>query len=121
MIKTGINDNSCIPYPLEDQAISYFVSPLADIASLPLLMIFLSIISFVFNPVTNSYSRYNEHQCDIYGMDITGVSGESAAIAFDKLSAYNLSDPDPHPIIEFWFYSHPALNKRMEFVRNYQP
>ena len=94
---------------------------LSDIASLPLLMIFLAIISFVFEPVTNGFSRYNEHQSDIYGMEISEVSGESAAIAFDKLSAFNLSDPDPHPIIEFWFYSHPTLKKRMEFVRNYKP
>lgn len=94
---------------------------LGDYASLPLIMIFISIISFVFQPITNGFSRYDEHQADIYGMDITGVSGEVAATAFDKLAALNLSDPDPNPLIEFWFYSHPALNKRMEFVRNYQP
>ncbi len=92
---------------------------LQDIASLPLVMIFVTVISFVFQPVTNGLSRYMEHQCDIYGLDISQVSGESAAIAFDKLSVYNLSDPDPHWLIEFWFYSHPALKKRMEFVRDY--
>lgn len=90
-----------------------------DYASLPLLLIFLSVISFVFNPVANGISRYQEHQSDIYGMDITSVEGESAATAFDKLSVFNLSDPDPHPLIEFWFYSHPSLKTRMEFVRNY--
>ena len=94
---------------------------LGDYASLPLILIFISIIGFVFQPVTNSFSRYNERQADIYGMDITGISGEKAAIAFDKLSVLNLSDPDPHPLAEFWFYSHPALNKRMEFVRSYRP
>ncbi|MCK4461090.1 MAG: M48 family metalloprotease, partial [candidate division Zixibacteria bacterium] len=48
------------------------------------------------------------------------VSGETAAIAFDKLSVFNLSDPDPHPLIEFWFYTHPSLKERMEFVRTYR-
>lgn len=94
---------------------------LSDIASLPLLLIFLSLISFSFDPVTNGLSRYQEHRSDIYGMEISGVSGETAAISFDKLSVYNLSDPDPHPLIEFWFYSHPSLKSRMEFVRNYRP
>jgi Zn-dependent protease with chaperone function len=94
---------------------------LGDIASLPLVMVFISVISFFFNPITNGASRYWEHQADIYGMEITDVSGESAAIAFDKLSVFNLSDPDPHPIIEFWFYDHPTLKKRMEFVRGYRP
>lgn len=92
---------------------------LGDIASLPLVLIFLSVIMFVSQPLTNGFSRYMEHKADIFGMDVSGVSGESAAIAFDKLSVLNLSDPDPHPIIEFWFYTHPALKKRMEFVREY--
>lgn len=94
---------------------------LGDMASLPLIMIFLTVLSFLFNPVFNGYSRYMERQSDKYGMDISGISGESAAVAFDKLSVFNLSDPDPHPVIEFWFYSHPALNKRISFVLSYRP
>jgi len=61
-----------------------------------------------------------EHSCDVYGMDMSAVLGETAATSFDKLSVYNLSDPDPHPVIEFWFYTHPSLKKRMEFVREYR-
>jgi len=94
---------------------------LADIASLPLVLLFINVIGFVAQPIDNTFSRYLEHQSDIYGMDISQVSGESAAIAFDKLAAFNLSDPEPNPIIEFWFYNHPSLAKRMEFVRNYRP
>jgi Zn-dependent protease with chaperone function len=100
---------------------SFGFNALGDYASLPLIMIFISVISFVFQPITNGFSRYDEHQADMFGMDITGVSGEVAATAFDKLAVLNLSDPNPSPLIEFWFYDHPALNKRMEFVRNYQP
>ena len=95
-------------------------SQLSDIASLPLVLLFIGVISFFSQPISNSFSRYIEHQADIYGMEITTVSGESAAIAFDKLSAFNLSDPEPHPIIEFWFYDHPSLSKRMQFVREYR-
>jgi len=94
---------------------------LGDIASLPLVLMFVTVMSFVFQPATNGMSRYFEHQSDIYGMNISGVSGETAATAFAKLSAYNLSDPNPNGLIEFWFYDHPALNKRMEFVRSYKP
>lgn len=94
---------------------------LEDIASLPLVMLFLTVMMFVMQPINNTVSRAMEHRADQFGMDITGVSGEVAATAFDKLGAYNLSDPNPSPIIEFWFYSHPALQKRMEFVRSYKP
>jgi len=44
------------------------------------------------------------------------VPADVAVTAFDKLSVYNLSDPDPSEIIEFWFYDHPALIKRMANV-----
>jgi Zn-dependent protease with chaperone function len=94
---------------------------LSDIASLPLVLIFVSVILFIFQPVTNGVSRMMERQADRYGMEISGVSGETAAMAFDKLSVFNLHDPDPHPVIEFWFYDHPALKKRMEFVRSLRP
>ncbi|MCK4605720.1 MAG: M48 family metallopeptidase [candidate division Zixibacteria bacterium] len=94
---------------------------LSDIASLPLVLIFLSVIMFLFQPATNAVSRLMERQADTYGMDMSGVSGETGAVVFDKLSVFNLSDPDPHPVIEFWFYSHPSLKKRMEFVRGYRP
>lgn len=94
---------------------------LSDIASLPLLLLFIYVIYFFGSPVINTISRYNEHQADIYGMEITDITGEAAAVSFDKFTAYNLSDPDPHPIIEFWFYTHPSLKKRMEFVRNFRP
>lgn len=94
---------------------------LSDMASLPLVMIFVSVISFVIQPISNGFSRYIEHKADIYAMNVSGVPGDAAAITFDKLSAINLSDPDPNPVIEFWFYDHPALNKRMAFVRSYRP
>ena len=76
-----------------------------------MVLVFVSVMSFVFAPISNSVSRSMERACDKYGMDMSGVSGETAAIAFDKLSVFNLSDPDPHPIIEFWFYSHPGAEQ----------
>ena len=94
---------------------------LGDYASWPLVLMFLTVIMFVFQPVTNSFSRHIERQADTYGMEMSGVDGEAAATAFDKLSVFNLSDPDPNAIIEFWFYSHPSLVKRMAFVRGWQP
>ena len=96
------------------------LGPLALAASWPLVMVFLSVIMFVFQPVTNGYSRYMERRADAYAMKMSEVDGETAAPSFDKLAAFNLSDPDPHPVIEFWFYSHPALAERMAFVRNWE-
>ncbi|HOZ09018.1 MAG TPA: M48 family metallopeptidase [candidate division Zixibacteria bacterium] len=94
-------------------------SSVGDVASLPLLMLLLTALEFGFQPIMNTYSRMQEHVCDKYGIDVTGVDGETAARAFDKLAVFNLSDPSPSPLVEFWFYDHPALDRRMAFVREY--
>jgi len=90
---------------------------LGDIASLPLIMLFISVFGFITQPVTNGMSRIMEYQSDRFGMELSGVTDEVALTAFDKLSVYNLSDPDPSDIIEFWFYDHPAPVKRMANVK----
>jgi Zn-dependent protease with chaperone function len=94
---------------------------LDDPASLPLVLIFVSVLGFLYNPVSNGASRHWEHAADRYGMEVSGVSGTAAARAFDKLSAFNLSDPDPNPLIEFWFYDHPSIKSRIAFVRQAGP
>jgi len=35
-----------------------------------------------------------------------------------KLSDQNLADPEPHPFVEFLFYSHPAIGRRITFVES---
>ena len=30
-----------------------------------------------------------------------------------RLAEMNLADPDPHPFIEWYFYDHPAIRKRI--------
>jgi len=93
---------------------------LGDIASLPLVLLFSLLLSFLVKPIGSTLGRQMEHRSDLYGMNISGTSKESATIAFEKLSAHNLSDPDPNPIIEFWFYSHPSIAKRIKFVQEYK-
>ncbi len=92
---------------------------LQDLASLPLVLLFALVINFVFQPVGNSVSRVIEHQADVYGLETAKVPEEAAVSTFDKLSVFNLSNPDPNPIIEFWFYTHPSLKKRIAFVESF--
>ena len=94
-------------------------SRLSDFASLPLIMVFISVFSFIFSPITNGVWRHFEHVSDAYGMDRTG-DGDAAARAFEKLAAVNLSNPNPSAFIEFWLYDHPTLADRVNFVRSYQ-
>lgn len=88
----------------------------ADIAGYPLMLLFVAVFSFFAQPVWNAVSRQMEYDCDRYGMEISGVDGATAQATFEKLSAFNLSDPNPSAIVEFWFYDHPSLQKRIERV-----
>src|SRR5438309_1196664 len=77
-----------------------------DWASLPVLLLLLSVFSFLAEPAGNSFSRYIEHQADIYGLEVIhGIvpnSGEVAAEAFQVLGEVNLSDPNPPEFIRVW-------------------
>jgi len=96
-----------------------------DWASLPVLLLLLSVFSFLAEPAGNSFSRYIEHQADIYGLEVIhGIvpnSGEVAAEAFQLMGEVNLSDPNPPEFVRVWLYSHPPLAERLIFARTYDP
>ncbi|MGO9588808.1 MAG: M48 family metallopeptidase [Candidatus Acidiferrales bacterium] len=96
-----------------------------DWASLPALLLLLSVFSFVANPITSAASRYFEHQADQYGLEVThGLtpdSGQVAAQAFEVLGKVDLSDPAPNPVDVFLFYSHPPIPDRIHFALTYDP
>ncbi|MGH9775625.1 MAG: M48 family metallopeptidase [Candidatus Acidiferrales bacterium] len=101
------------------------IRSLEDWASLPVLLLIISVFAFFTDPVANSFSRHLEHQADIYGLEVTHSitpdSGEVAARAFQVLGEVDLADPAPSPFIEFWLYDHPPLGKRLDFARTYNP
>jgi STE24 endopeptidase len=96
-----------------------------DWASLPLMLLLLSVIFFVCMPVVSGFSRIQEHDADVYGLEVIyGLvpdSADVAAHAFQVLGEVDLADPNPPPFIEFWLYSHPPLADRLVFARTYDP
>jgi Zn-dependent protease with chaperone function len=44
---------------------------------------------------------------------------DAAVRSFRKLAAGNLSLPNPPEWIEFWFYSHPSLDRRIALARTW--
>jgi len=96
-----------------------------DFASLPALVLLLTIFGVVLMPATNTISRYFEHQADQYGLEVThGLtpdSGEVAAQAFQILGEVNLEFPDPGRLAVFLTYNHPATRDRIRFALTYDP
>jgi Zn-dependent protease with chaperone function len=96
-----------------------------DWASLPILLLILAIFSVLSEPLVNSYSRWQEHQADVFGLEVIhGVVPDSAAVAahsFQVMGEIGLDEPDPNPFIEFWLYSHPSTSSRLDFAESYNP
>jgi len=114
-----------IGWVLQRWGASWSVRGVEDWASLPALLLLLSIFSFLSSPVISAFSRYFEHQADQYGLEVThGLtpdSGQIAAQAFQTLGEVGLSDPDPNPLDVLLYYSHPPISDRVQFSLTYNP
>jgi STE24 endopeptidase len=101
------------------------IRDLSDWASLPLLVLIISVLTFLATPAFNAGSRYYEHQADQYGLEVVHgfVPDESlaAAQAFQILGERSLDYPCVGKLAEFWAWDHPTIRDRMIFVQTYNP
>jgi STE24 endopeptidase len=79
---------------------------------MPVLVLVIGLYGLVTMPLGNAFSRWRERLADEYAIAIT-AKGQAYAAALTRLANQNLADVDPEPWVEFWLYSHPALNKRI--------
>ncbi|MBI4535946.1 MAG: M48 family metallopeptidase, partial [Ignavibacteriae bacterium] len=92
-------------------------SSITNLAALPLLALWLALFGLVTAPLGNIISRKHERQADAYA--VTTTRNRSAFVsALRKLAATNLADPQPHPLIEFLFYSHPSITRRIALIEH---
>jgi Zn-dependent protease with chaperone function len=101
------------------------IRELSDWASLPLLVLILSVLLFLATPLLNLVSRHYEHQADQYGLEVIhGLVPDprlSAAQAFQILGERSLDYPYVSKLAEFWAWDHPTIRDRMIFVQTYNP
>jgi Zn-dependent protease with chaperone function len=93
---------------------------LADIASLPLLVLLVNLFALVVMPVGLAFSRHIEHEADRFGLEIT-EDNRAAAMSFVRLQEENLSVPRPGLLYCLWRCSHPSLGERVDFCNTYRP
>ncbi|HEY8848337.1 MAG TPA: M48 family metallopeptidase [Thermoanaerobaculia bacterium] len=91
-----------------------------DAASLPWLLLVGAMIGFVLSPVTSGFSRHIEHQADKFGLELTHLN-EAMASSFVKFAEDSKRDPNPPRFIEWWLYSHPSAQHRIDFALSYKP
>jgi Zn-dependent protease with chaperone function len=96
-----------------------------DIAAIAVLALISVVLSFLSLPVANSFSRWEEHQADVFGQEaIHGLvpdARQTAVCAFDALGRSYLEAPDPNSWVQFWLGSHPSISQRVRFAAHYDP
>lgn len=96
----------------------YFeLKSISDIAGFPFFILVLSVLGLLVMPLFNLYSRKLEIQADDYSVEIT-QKPESFISGMEKLAEQNLAELYPNKIIEFIFYSHPSVGRRIDRIKS---
>lgn len=110
-------------------AVCYFLHPAHGaqaehwpeaIALLPLIVLCVSLLGMILNPIAHAVSRRFERQCDADALRRT-QNPQAYRSAFERLAEMNLADPDPHPFVEWYFHDHPAMSKRIAVADSAHP
>jgi len=83
---------------------------ITDVAVLPLAALLLSIFFFVTTPLSNAWTRTQEYEADIFGLNAARQPDGEAAIDL-KLGDYRKLDPGP--VEEFLFFDYPGGRTRI--------
>lgn len=96
-----------------------------DWASAGLVLLLMTVLSFVSEPMGNAFSRMIEDQADVYGQEvIQGLVADPQQVAaedFQRLGEIWLDNPSPNRFVVWWTYSHPPTSERMRFAAGYDP
>ena len=90
-------------------------SSITQVAALPLLALWSMLIGIIQTPLGNILSRKYEYQADEYAVNETR-NGNVFIITLEKLNEQNLGDKEPHPFVEWFFYSHPSIKNRISAI-----
>lgn len=86
------------------------ISGIGDPAVLPLVVLLGSIFFFVLTPVLNTFTRTQEHEADMYGLNASRLPDGFAQAAI-HLGEYRKMNPGP---LEEWiFFDHPSGRNRI--------
>lgn len=80
-----------------------------------LVGVWASPLGFFLQPLGAALSRKYEREADEFSWKLLG-SKEAIVNAFKRLGVDNLSNLNPHPIFAWFYYSHPPLIERINYI-----
>ncbi|HEX5639228.1 MAG TPA: M48 family metallopeptidase [Burkholderiaceae bacterium] len=92
-------------------------APLSSPTSLPVVMVMMSLLLLLAQPVVNAFIRLGETQADQYSLE-TAKLPDALASALVKTAEYRY--PRPHPVQEMLFYSHPSVERRVRMAMDWK-
>jgi STE24 endopeptidase len=87
------------------------VIPTAGV-KIAMMVLLLPLISFLFTPLMSYVSRHNEYAADEFGSEMGGR--ENLVSALMKLVTENKAFPKSHPLVIFFYYTHPPILERLK-------
>ena len=91
---------------------------LVQLGSLPLVFLYFILFGIMAQPLEAYLSRKFEKDADLLALKVTGAK-EAFISLMEKLAAQNLADRNPHPIIKFFFFTHPSIDERIKTANSY--
>jgi Zn-dependent protease with chaperone function len=96
-----------------------------DWAALVVMILALTVVAFLGEPVSNTFQRGLEHDADVFGLEavhgIVANPQQAGRGAFQVLGETSYDAPDPSAFVEFWTDSHPSIPSRAAFALHYDP
>lgn len=90
---------------------------LSSPTSLPVVMVMLSVLLLLAQPVINASIRRGEIEADQYSLT-TAKLPDAMASALVKTAEYRY--PRPHPVQELLFYTHPSVERRVRMAMDWK-
>jgi len=87
------------------------VVPTAGV-KIAMLMLLFPVLGFVFTPIMSYVSQHNEYAADAYGSEVGGKNHLVSALL--KLVTENKSFPKSHPLVIFFYHTHPPILERLK-------
>ncbi|HVO57136.1 MAG TPA: M48 family metallopeptidase [Dongiaceae bacterium] len=86
------------------------IRDIGDTAALPLALLIVTVFGFVMTPIDNTYTRVQEFEADMYGLNASRQPDGFAQAAI-HLGEYRKMSPGP--VEEWFFYDHPSGRRRI--------